>query len=88
MAIAVIPNLTHLRYIRKGKCNRCGWCCLNEKCEHFEMGEKIATCKTYGSKDRPIRCVLFPEMPPILHDDCGYYFLDTWEDNKVVKGIV
>ena len=70
------------RYIRKGKCNRCGWCCLQEDCEHLEIGE-IATCKIYG--ERFERCSLYPEMPPIIHEGCGYCFLDTWEDNKIVK---
>jgi len=43
----------------------------------------IAFCKIY--KDRFLRCRLFPEAPPILNNDCGYYFLDTWENNKIVK---
>ena len=59
---------------------------MNENCEHFEVGEP-ATCKIYDSPDRPLRCKLFPEMPPIPREfeKCGYYFLDTWEDNRVVK---
>ena len=80
--MTVTPNLTGLRYIRQGKCNRCGWCCEQEDCEHLERGE-MATCKIYD--ERFERCWRYPEMPPIMHEGCGYYFLDTWEDNKVVK---
>jgi len=75
------------RYARKGDCIRCGMCCINENCEHFVMGKKteIATCEIYESPNRPLRCKLFPEMPPILFESCGYYFLDAWENNKKVK---
>jgi len=74
-----------LRYERKGNCNRCGDCCVNEDCEHFEMGEP-ATCLIYG-KERPLKCTLFPEMPPIPKEfvNCDYWFEDTWEDNRIVK---
>jgi len=70
-----------------GTCSRCGDCCLSEDCEHFEFNEEmgIATCKIYGSTDRPIKCSLFPDMPPILFRGCGYYFIDRWEDNKRIN---
>jgi len=76
-----------LRYIRQGQCNRCGQCCENEDCEYLEMNEKMATCKIYDSPDRPDRCKWFPEMPPIPRkfDKCSYYFIDTWEENRIVK---
>lgn len=70
------------RYDRRGKCVRCGHCCLNENCEHFEIIGDLANCKIIDSLDRPLKCKLFPEMPPILFDTCGYYFLDKWENNK------
>jgi len=75
------------RYERKGNCNRCGVCCLNENCEHFEFNEEmgIATCKIYGSSNRPLMCLLFPDMPPILFEGCGYYFIDLWEDNREIR---
>jgi len=72
-----------LRYIRKGECSRCGQCCIVEKCEHLAWSDNIARCKIY--KNRFLRCRLFPEMPPIPFEDCSYYFLDTYEDNRVVK---
>ena len=71
------------RYVRSGECIRCGQCCTNEDCEHFEMGEP-ATCLIH-ERERPLRCAEFPANPPILFEGCGYYFLDTWEDNKIVK---
>jgi len=71
-----------LRYTRKGKCNRCGWCCIEEKCEHLAWENDIAICKIY--KNRFDRCRWFPQTPPILNKECGYYFLDTFEDNRIV----
>jgi len=72
----------NLRYIRQGECNRCGQCCINEDCEYFEMGEP-ATCKIHD-KECPPKCEWFPQAPPIIFEKCSYYFLDTWEDNRVV----
>jgi len=71
------------RYIRKGKCNRCGECCINEDCEHLIWESDIAICLIY--KNRFDRCKWFPQAPPILIEKCGYYFLDTWENNRIVK---
>ena len=75
MAIAVTP-----KYIREGKCNRCGFCCLggdkNQPCEYLEWDGEIAVCKVYG--EHPQACKSFPEAPPILTGKCGYYFIDTW----------
>jgi len=75
------------RYIRQGKCIRCGWCCAQEDCEHLKMEDDFATCLIH-EEDRPLRCNLYPANPPIIHPGCGYYFLDTYEDNKIVKGIL
>jgi len=72
------------RYLRKGQCNRCGWCCKHENCEHLEIKNGIATCLIYKQK-RELKCTIFPDAPPILHEGCGYWFIDTWEDNKIVK---
>ncbi|MBU1173078.1 MAG: hypothetical protein KKD44_26240, partial [Proteobacteria bacterium] len=63
-----------------GECNRCGWCCEHEDCEHYipsKNGEK-AICAIHD-KDRPLKCVEFPAAPPILHEGCGYRFYDKWE---------
>lgn len=76
--------LTTKRYIRKGECARCGDCCQNENCEHFEMDEGIANCKIHNSPDRPNKCIWFPQAPPIIFKRCGYYFEDTWENNRIV----
>ena len=73
------------RYVRSGRCVRCGECCLNEDCDHFEFDGKIATCKIHDSPSRPLICSLFPDMPPILFKDCGYYFIDLWDDNKKIS---
>jgi len=73
------------RYELKGECKRCGACCLNENCEHFEMVGNLANCKIHDDSDRPLKCKLFPEMPPIMFKTCGFYFVDTWEDNRIVE---
>ena len=75
------------RYERRGDCIRCGVCCREEECEHLKIENGLATCKIYDSPDRPLKCKLFPEMPPIpkKFKNCGYYFLDAWENNKIVK---
>ena len=76
-----------LRYKRQGECNRCGQCCVNENCEYLHFDNDITTCLIYDSEDRPERCKLFPEMPPIpkAFSKCSYWFEDTWEDNRIVK---
>ncbi len=84
-------SMVKLRYKRMGKCNRCGACCLAEDppCPHlaweYKNGKKIAVCKLYGKPERPERCKWFPEAPPIMFKTCGYYFVDTWENNRIVK---
>jgi len=67
------------RYVRRGECKKCGSCCVNEDCEHFDF----PLC-TIHDKERPDKCGWFPQAPPIIFEKCGYYFLDTWEDNRVV----
>lgn len=80
------------RYIRKGKCNRCGWCCLIEPtpCPYLKgTKEGEYSCSEWGTKKRDIEypyCKPFPPLPPIKNPKCGYYFIDTWENNKIVKG--
>lgn len=72
------------RYERRGQCNRCGWCCEYHGCPLVKYDEENkAYCTIYNN--RPNRCRVFPEAPPILNENCGYYFVDTWENNKVVK---
>lgn len=84
-----IPSTTETRYIRQGNCLRCGWCCLSEDCEHLgwyeQDGEMKAHCLIAKSPERPQRCKLFPQAPPLLNEDCGYFFLDRWEGKRRVK---
>jgi len=77
-----------LRYERKGECNRCGWCCLQEDplCPYLKKeNDGIYTCIVYDEKEKYVRCGMYPSNPPIVHEECGYYFIDTWDDNKIVK---
>jgi hypothetical protein len=80
--------MTEMRYVRKGKCGRCGKCCLGENCEHLRFEGDVAVCGIYGSPERPDKCKLFPEMPPLPFEGCGYWFEDTYEGNRVVRGIL
>lgn len=65
-----------------GQCNRCGACCIAEKCKHLLVKDGIATCLIFDSPNRPDYCKMWPNNPPILFKTCGYYFIDTWENNK------
>lgn len=78
------------RYKRMGKCARCGACCLVEDppCPHLSWDGKKAICKIFGKPERFERCKIFPANPPIPFESCGYYFLDMWENNKIIKGKV
>lgn len=71
------------RYKRVGECARCGWCCIKEECEHLTWEGETAICTIH--ENRFDRCRTFPQAPPILNDKCGYHFLDTWEDDRVVR---
>lgn len=73
------------RYERAGKCNRCGKCCMNEDCEYFKIEENIATCLIHNDPNRPLKCVIYPYGPPIIFDTCGYYFIDTLDNNKIIR---
>lgn len=73
------------RYLRKGSCLQCGWCCLEENCEYLLWDNDKAVCSIYDTDFRPDRCKTFPQAPPILNPACGYYFLDRWENDRVVK---
>jgi hypothetical protein len=76
------------RYKRQGECNRCGWCCQLENCKHLKIVDGFATCMIYDDKKKPLKCSLYPANPPIMHEKCGYYFLDLYENNKKVKRIL
>ena len=76
------------RYERGGECRRCGACCAGEGCEHLLVGDDGATCAIVDSPDRPLKCRLFPAAPPIVFRGCGYFFLDRWDDNRIVRGRV
>lgn len=85
MALPEIPDTHALRYVLKGSCNRCGKCCEVEDdglpCEHLSYDEEgLAVCAIY--EDRWPRCHNFPAAPPIMIDECSYYFLDTWDEDK------
>jgi len=76
--------MIELRYKRRGECTRCGLCCANEDCKHLSWDGHKAVCLIHN-QERPQRCVLFPQAPPIMIAECGFYFVDTWEEDRVVK---
>ena len=71
------------RYKRQGDCNRCGKCCIVQGCEHLSFQGGLAICNIY--KNRFDYCKLWPEALPIVYAECSYYFLDTWENNRIIK---
>ena len=78
------------RYSRQGQCNRCGQCCMHEgadggPCEHLIKEGDTYTCLIHDDPNKPKKCGLFPELPPILFKTCGYYFIDNWNNNKVLR---
>ena len=79
-------SLSTPRYERHGQCNRCGWCCQFENCEHFEPASQEngnkAICLIHDKK-RPLKCESFPALPPILYGKCGYWFYDRWHRKKL-----
>ena len=62
---------------RTGSCNRCGLCCVNEPCGHYEVIEGLPTCLIYHTRDQKCEacstregkdvdhsmCIRFPEHP-------------------------
>ena len=78
-----------LRYKQGGECNRCGWCCLQEDplCPYLKKeDDDTYTCTVFDDKDkRYVKCFIYPSGPPLQVDTCGYWFEDTWEDNKIIK---
>ena len=80
------------RYIRAGSCNQCGWCCLQEDppCPHL-LGDKPGEykCAVYDKpEERPVFCAMYPSAPPIVHKECGYWFVDTLDDDKIITNKV
>lgn len=73
------------RYLRRGRCSQCGWCCKREGCKDLVFVDSKYFCGLFHSKDRPLRCKLFPEDPPVLNPSCGYFWLDLWNGEKLVK---
>ena len=80
------------RYERAGECARCGWCCLQEDppCEYLKKEDDGKyTCMVFNDlTKRPLRCFVHPSSPPVPITECGYWFIDTRENNKVIKRIV
>lgn len=64
-----------MKYLRFGECKRCGFCCMNKKCEHFKWENGAAVCGLNGSM--PQECREYPAVPPILTENCGYRFVDV-----------
>lgn len=75
-------DITEKRYKLTGACKQCGECCINEQCENLKMENNKAICLIHDNK--PDKCRLFPELPPIIFKNCNYGFIDLWE-NKILK---
>ena len=57
--------------IRRGSCNKCGYCCENTNCPDFDKKSKL--CKIH--EDKPDECRKIPEFPMRKSNPkCGYGF--------------
>ena len=60
----------------KGRCKRCGECCLRLKCKYLEFetldGNRRAVCTIYMK--RPVGCALWPMKDDKLPPSCGFYW--------------
>ena len=77
-----IMDITKPRYERRGDCNQCGKCCVDENCEYFENNK----CMIFGKSERPERCLIYPANPPLNYKECSYYFWDKWENKEIRYG--
>ncbi len=70
------------RYVKMGNCIQCGQCC--KKCVGIEpcLYYIDAKCSIYD--DRPVFCRNFPPDWTRCPEGCGYYFIDTENNNKVM----
>ena len=46
----IILKVHGCNFIRTGKCNRCGICCMDDKCPHFKWIDGVATCLIYDKR--------------------------------------
>ena len=73
-----------LKY-RRGHCLSCGKCCEAVfKCPFVFHKDGLSLCKIHEHK--PVMCELYPfaddDFFKHLKDDCGYYFVDSIEEEK------
>lgn len=60
---------------RRGKCVRCGMCCIKTKCKIIEFGDDgNVRCPIY--KYRPLQCKKYPrtEKELFTYTTCGHKF--------------
>lgn len=90
-------QLNKRRLVKTGHCLSCGKCCegnvkvyeiaddtinlmrkQNKPCFYYD--EKTKKCKVYN--DRNEWCYLFPYLPEVLFEGCGYGFITKDTDNE------
>lgn len=65
--------------IRQGECKRCGSCC--SACLFLKWNGEMAVCGIY---ERHLQyCKDYPEAPSVLHEKCGYSFIDILESQEI-----
>jgi len=88
-----MPEPTHtvhkVPFVRTGSCNRCGICCVDEKCSHYQVINKLPTCMIYNKRAEVCKkcsiledethkvCIDFPDHPwlkVIRNGECSYKF--------------
>ena len=69
--------------IRHGECNRCGACCLRDRCPALGIAQDGRPgCTQYET--RPMSCRASPRNPQELMPGCGYWF-EVIEDGVVIR---
>lgn len=64
-------------YLLRGKCKRCGKCCMKYNCEHLGVetvdDKPKYFCRIY--RKRPVSCALWPLFDDKKADGCGFYWV-------------
>lgn len=87
MADLPVTHTVHgVKFNRQGSCLRCGVCCVNDKCSHYKVINKLPTCTIYDKRGEPCKehggdthevCIKFPDHPwlKVIKDGtCSYTF--------------
>jgi hypothetical protein len=67
------------RLIRRGSCNRCGFCCGG--CHNLEPPN---ICLIYDSRPKDRGCLFYPPHPFERNPKCGFHFYDSETGEEII----